>query len=175
MPAALAGLAHNKPVLLGAGAAAALGLYAHSKSKASGSASTAAAAGSTNAAGDPSLSGGALGTYPNSAPTDIATALGNIDSQYADQVKGFTGQLGTDEAALKALQAQDTGLAAAVAGLTPKPSSAAAKSYTVKKGDTQAKIAARYHTSVHALQALNPAIQSKGSKVHVGEKLKLPA
>lgn len=170
LPPAIAKLAHNKAAMAGLGGAVLLGVVVHSRNKSTPTSSKSATAGNTSGSAAPGSDGsGVATTYPNTAPTDLATAVGNLDSKYADQVKTFQGQLGTDEAALTALQTSETGLAGAVASLKPSKST-----YTVKKGDTQVAIAKRYGTTVHALEALNPAIQPKGSQVKTGMKLLLP-
>lgn len=49
-----------------------------------------------------------------------------------------------------------------------------AKSYTAKRGDTLAKIAAKLRINVRALKAKNPSIRDPGKQITVGRKVKLP-
>jgi LysM repeat protein len=55
---------------------------------------------------------------------------------------------------------------------TPKTTPTVATTYVVKAGDTISGIAAKYHTTVTAIQALNPKVDP--NTLSVGEKLKLP-
>jgi LysM repeat protein len=92
---------HNKKALAGAGIAAGLGVFVllkrrSSSSSGSGTSSTAADSGST-----PYVP---ASTYPNSYGTDLAGALGNMDSQYATAVQGFQSQLLGVQSALASLQ-----------------------------------------------------------------------
>lgn len=71
-----------------------------------------------------------------------------------------------------------TGSTATVAGTSTEGSAAAPsegveKTYTVKAGDTLARIATKHHTTVKAIAALN-GLKSQNS-LKVGQKLKLPA
>jgi LysM repeat protein len=55
---------------------------------------------------------------------------------------------------------------------SPTETPAAAQSYAVKSGDTLSKIATQHGTSIKALRAAN---HLKTDKIHVGDKLKIPA
>lgn len=54
----------------------------------------------------------------------------------------------------------------------PQPKPAAKKYYTVKKGDTLAKIAKKYNTSVKKLLALNPKIKNP-NLIYVGQRVRV--
>jgi LysM repeat protein len=66
-----------------------------------------------------------------------------------------------------------SGAASGAAGTaSPTESPAAEQSYAVKSGDTLSKIATQHGTSIKALRAAN---HLKTDKIHVGDKLKIPA
>lgn len=138
------------------------------------------------------------GTYPNTYGTDLASALGEIDSRYAEDLAEFVAGQGTTAAALAAMQkSQGKTLAdinKKVAGLTApptkskletkpktkdpkkaaaKPKPSAFKTYTIKRGDTLGAIAKHYHTSVGALVKANKI--ANPNKIVAGAKLKVPA
>jgi LysM repeat protein len=60
-------------------------------------------------------------------------------------------------------------------GNYPTPSEAPGRQYVVQWGDTLAKIAARYGTSVSAIIALNPQLANRPSWIYAGEVITLPA
>lgn len=179
LPPEIARLAHNKKALAGIGGVAVLGLYMHSRSKATGTAAQSASGGAatTSTGAGASSSGGVADgssgptTYPNTYGTDLATALGNIDSQYAGQVQQFNSQLGTDSSALSALQSQVNALPANPAPVPVSAGNPKVKTITVKKGQTQAQLDKLYGISYSTLQSLNPALQKKGAKIKAGQKV----
>jgi LysM repeat protein len=70
------------------------------------------------------------------------------------------------------LPAAGASTAGAAGTASPTESPAAEQSYTVKSGDTLSKIATQHGTSIKALRAAN---HLKTDKIHVGDKLKIPA
>ncbi len=60
-------------------------------------------------------------------------------------------------------------------GSSTIPSGTPSKQYVVQWGDTLAKIAARYGTSVSAIVALNPQLVNRPSWIYAGEVIMLPA
>ena len=98
-------LLHNKKALYGVGGAAALGgvaLYRRKKATGSTSSSTTAPADSGGTSSQQQYQ--QPGTYPNTYSTDLAGALGNMDSQYASAVQGYQSQLTGVQTALASLQ-----------------------------------------------------------------------
>lgn len=176
LPPQLEELLHNKKALYGVGAVAGVALLARARAKKTGStaqAATGGAATTSTGAGAASSGGVADGssgptTYPNTYGTDLATALGNIDSQYAGQVADFNSQLGTNASALAALQ---TTVNALPANPAPVPVNPKVKTITVKKGQTQAQLDKSYGISYDTLKSLNPALQKKGAKISAGQKI----
>jgi LysM repeat protein len=65
-----------------------------------------------------------------------------------------------------------TGVPSKSPSAKPSNSVKTPKVYTVRPGDTLSAIAAKYHTTVPELQALNPTIVS--TTLRVGQKIKLP-
>jgi len=59
------------------------------------------------------------------------------------------------------------------AGASKEPAVAGPDEYVIKSGDTFAKIARANGTTIADLTAVNPGVNS--SKLHVGQKIKLPA
>lgn len=147
-------------------------------------------------AGGASIGAGPV-TYPNTYETDLAAALGDIDSRYADAVGEFAGQLGTDQDALEALQkTQGTTLAdmqKKIEDLTKAPAKPAEpekkprkkdprdegkkrgrswRTYTVKRGDSLGAIARRFDTSVGKLAERNDI--RNPNRISAGRKIKVP-
>ena len=56
---------------------------------------------------------------------------------------------------------------------TPPPAATAAQEYVIKKGDTFATIAPRFHVTVKAIQAANPTVNA--SKLQINQKIVIPA
>lgn len=92
-------LTKNKMAMLGVGAAAVLGLVVLARRSSSGG--SGGLAGTTDSGATPYQQ---PGTYPNTYGTDLASALGNLDSQYAQQLDAFSGQLTSVQSALASLQ-----------------------------------------------------------------------
>jgi len=87
----------NKPAMAGVGAAAAIGGYVlYRRKQTTGSTSSPSTSTTTPYT--------TASTYPNTYGTDVASALGGLDSQYAGQMQGFQAQLGDVQTALAALQ-----------------------------------------------------------------------
>lgn len=170
IPPELSKLAHNKAALGGLGAAAVLGLYIkHRSGKTSLSSGSTASTGSTApAAASGGVADGSSGstTYPNTYGTDLATALGNIDSQYAGQVSQFNDQLGAVQSSLTTLTAAGAGVGTGVASATPRY-------ITVNKGETQKDIDSAAGISYATLTKLNPELAVKGAKVKAGQKIRV--
>lgn len=186
LPPDVVKILHNKAAVAGVGGVAALGLYvAHKNKTSTGStaSSSSAAPSSTTAAGQTSSGGVADGsagptTYPNTYGTDLATALGNIDSQYAGQVQQFNSQLGTTDAALTALQTQVSGLNQKAPGggstgapVTAPASNSKTSTITVQKGETQAQVIKKAGINYATLLKLNPGVKLQGGKIKAGQKL----
>lgn len=162
LPPQLAAFAHNPLALGGAAAVTGLGLWHLHKTKAAGGATGTGTVATGSVAATGSDVGGAA-TFPNTSATDLATAVGNLDGKYADQVAAYGAQLSSVDTSLAALGTK-------VAGM-PNPTKVV---YAVQKGQTQKQIAAMFGTTVAALEAANPVIQPKGSKVSTGMKLTIP-
>lgn len=115
--ARLRGMRGNKWAVAGAVGAAGLGGIALLRR------GHGAAAGDTAAAGDASTTSagaGGQGQFPNTYQTDLATAVGNLDSRYAGEVADFAGQLGTTGAAVATLTSTQTKQAADLAAVQAK-------------------------------------------------------
>jgi hypothetical protein len=111
-------LFHNRKAMYGVAAAAGVGLIVLWRRKSSGgtsaggSVATTGSASSTDGTYQPYLSS----AYPNTYGTDLASALGNIDSQYAASLQQYQQQLTSVQQALGSLQS--TGNAPSVPGTT---------------------------------------------------------
>ncbi len=187
-------LAGNRWAMAGLAGAAGLGVYALVRRGGSSGGASAPAASSGEAAAFTAPS-----TYPNSYATDLAAAVGELDSRYAEDLAEFSGQLGSDIDALEAMQKKQGGQVADVTksvaalkaaskapakttgrtGTKPKPkkptSSTAGKgwaSITIRRGDTLGALAAKYHTSVGALVKANNIADP--NLIRAGAKLKVP-
>lgn len=146
-----------------------------------------------------SAGAGGQGQFPNTYQTDLATAVGDLDSRYAESLSDFSGQLGTNAAAVAALTTTTTKQAADLASVTkkvsaltttPKPTTVKKptttkkpasskttpkttwKTITIKRGDTLGAIAKKYHTSVGALAQENKI--KNVNLISAGRKLKVP-
>ena len=97
-------LTHNKKAMLGIGGAGAVGLFVLYKRKAStGSTSTSGTTASTTDGTSSTVPYTSASTYPNTYSTDLASALGNMDSNYASAVQGYQQQLTSVQSALASL------------------------------------------------------------------------
>jgi LysM repeat protein len=147
IPPQVSALLHNKPALIGVAGAAGLGLYVHSRNKtgsdAGGASDGVSSQDAASAAGSSggTYSGTGLGdgtgqptTYPNTYGTDLATALGDIDSRYADQVTAFQGKLGTDESALASIKTAQDNSAKSLAALSTTVATLTKPAATTKPG-----------------------------------------
>lgn len=102
--------------------------------------------------------------------------------QWGDTLSGISVKCGTT---MQAIRTANPGLWNWVfAGQTlimpsgsyqPGPSAPSGRHYVVQWGDTLAKIAARYGTSVNAIVALNPQLANRPSWIYAGEVITLPA
>jgi LysM repeat protein len=99
-----------------------------------------------------------LATDTQAAFTQVAQEIGNI--------RGEITKVQEAKATAKPVKADK-------AGAAKEPAAAGANEYVVKGGDTFAKIARATGLSPDAIAAANPGVNS--SKLHVGQKLKLPA
>ena len=99
-----------------------------------------------------------LATDTQAAFTQVAQEIGNI--------RGEITKVQEAKAAAKPTKADK-------AGAAKEPAAAGANEYVVKGGDTFAKIARATGLSPDAIAAANPGVSS--AKLHVGQKLKLPA
>lgn len=104
--------------------------------------------------------GSAAATYPNTSSTDLATAVGDMDSRYAEQVAGFSTQLGTDHEALTALQTSSTETATGLASLV---------------ASNQAAAAATAASAAAAKKAADAAAKKKAAAAAAAKKKKAPA
>lgn len=198
----LRGLGRNRLALAGAAGAAGLGALTLVRKR---KAATKGAAGSDVAdVGDASqgMTNGqaeaytGAGSFPNTYQTDLSTALGDLDSRYADSLATYTAGLGSTDDALKAMQSQQAGsiatLGTQLAALTkaaaakapakakkpvkpPTPAQQAktwSKTYKVKRGDTLGALAGKFGTTVGALAKHNN-IKNPNS-IATGATLKVP-
>lgn len=199
MPAALTGLAAKFPggkrgaaVAGVAGVAGVAFVLSHRGGSSSGSRSS-RSSGGTAPASETETPYAVASTYPNSYATDVAAAVGSLDSRYAENVAAWQKQTGGTTAALKAAQEKQAKTLAQVskdvAALrkigapnppkkTPKKTGprsgggSKARSYTVRSGDTLGAIARRYNTSVSALTKANRI--ANPNLIRAGAKLTIP-
>ena len=146
----------------GEGERAAAGVGAPSSS---GGAGTSSGSGGGASSGGVADGSGGSTTYPNTYSTDLATALGNIDSQYAGQVQQFQQQLGSVQNSLSTITAAGAGVGTGVAS-TPRY-------ITVQKGETQKDIIQAAGIPYSQLTKLNPSLAAKGSKVKAGQQVRV--
>lgn len=196
MPAALAGLAERFPggrrgaAVAGVAGVAGLAFVLSHRTSRSSSSKTSRISGGTAPAAETETPYAVAQTYPNSYATDVASAVGALDSRYAENVAAWQKSTGSTTAALKAAQARQqktlTQVSKDVAALRkvgapapPKkggtktaPKKAGARSYTVRKGDTLGAIARRYNTSVSALTRANRI--ANPNLIRAGAKLTIP-
>ena len=97
------------------------------------------------------------------APATAATSSKGASQKPKASTKSTPAQ--TKPAQTKAAQAKTQKAAA--------PAKAASTTYTVRKGDTLGKIAAKYGTTVAALQSANG--MGKSTNLQIGKTLKIPA
>jgi len=100
-----------------------------------------------------------LATDTQAAFTQVAQEIGNI--------RGEITKVQESKAAPKVAAKGDK------AGAAKEPAAAGANEYVIKGGDTFAKIARATGVSPEAITAANPGVNS--GKLHVGQKIKLPA
>ena len=156
LPAGLAKFTHGKPALYGAGALGLGGIWLYRRNHAAaGTAPTAAAA---QTGGD--LASGTAG-FPNTYQSDLANALGDLDSKYADQVAAFQGQLADEQTQIGKLSGPTS---ASTAPIVPRQ-------ITVGKGQTQKQVIADAGITYAQLLALNPKTKLQGAKIKTGQKL----
>ena len=102
-----------------------------------------------------------LATDTQAAFTQVAQEIGNI--------RGEITKVQESKAAPKAAK----GDKADKAGAAKEPAAAGADEYVIKGGDTFAKIARAHGVTAADITAANPGVNS--GKLHVGQKIKLPA
>lgn len=201
MPAALTGLAARFPggkrgaaVAGVAGVAGLAFVLSHRGGGASSGSRSSRAGGGTAPGAETETPYAVASTYPNTYATDVAAAVGALDSRYAENVAAWQKQTGSTTAALKAAQARQaktlSQVSKDVAALrkigAPAPKKKApkqgggagsgpkkARSYTVRSGDTLGAIARRYNTSVSAISRANKI--SNPNLIRAGAKLTIPA
>lgn len=160
LPPALAALAHNRPALIGVLGAAGLGgvaLIRRRKAAAGNTPTAQTAAAGAAASGDGTAIGAGgvgAGTFPNTYQTDLATALGDLDSKYAGQVATYAAQLGTDEDALSKLSATSAAQAKSLTALNTRVADQNKKiaSLTAKKKPAAKKPSAKAPAPLDAHQ-----------------------
>jgi len=156
IPANVQAILRNKWALAGVGVAAGAGLLTLARRKGDPQANSTAE--------DNASMGAGSAQFPDSGMTDLATALGDIDSRYAEQVGIFRGQLATDHAALLAMQKQ---LQKPAAPAKPKP--APAKTAGPAWGpDVPADIRAKF-TAAKVGTAIRRTGHSYGSVINAGD------
>ncbi len=102
--------------------------------------------------------------------------------QWGDTLSGIAAKCGTT---MQAIRTANPGLWYWVfagqtlimpgGGYYPGPSVTPGRQYVIQWGDTLAKIAARYGTSVSAILAVNPQLANRPSWIYAGEVITLPA
>ena len=102
-----------------------------------------------------------LATDTQAAFTQVAQEIGNI--------RGEITKVQESKAAPKAAKGEK----ADKSGAAKEPASAGADEYVIKGGDTFAKIARAHGVTAADITAANPGVNS--GKLHVGQKIKLPA
>lgn len=195
MPAALAGLAAKFPggprgaAVAGVAGVAGLAFVLSHRSSRSASSKTSRISGGTAPASETDTPYAVAQTYPNSYATDVASAVGSLDSRYAENLAAWQKSTGSTTAALKAAQTRQqktlTQVSKDVAALrrigapappkkagTKAPKKAGGRSYTVRKGDTLGAIARRYNVSVGALSKANRI--ANPNVIRAGAKLTIP-
>lgn len=167
-------------------------VLSHRGSRSVGSASS-RSAGTTAPAPETETPYAVASTYPNTYATDLASALGGLDSRYAENLATWQKQTGSTTDALKAAQAKQqktlTQISKDVAalrkvGATAPPKKAVTKAprgskprtvrtYTIRRGDTLGAIAKRYNTSVSAIARANKI--ANPNVIRAGAKLTIPS
>lgn len=151
--------------------------------------------GPTQEAGEmAAASAGGQQSFPNTYATDLASAVGDLDSRYAEDLAVFAG---TQTAAIAAAEALNKKQSADIASVVKKvnaikvaPKKPAPKkptqkrpareritakgfkTITVGRGDTLGGIARRYDTSVSALAKVNKI--ANPNRISAGAKLRVP-
>ena len=105
-----------------------------------------------------------LATDTQAAFTQVAQEIGNI--------RGEITKVQESKAAPKPAKGEKSEKVAKD-GSAKEPAAAGANEYVIKGGDTFAKIARATGVSPEAIAAANPGVNS--GKLHVGQKIKLPA
>lgn len=126
-----------------------------------------------------------VSTKIESISGEVRTATAKVDGDMKnlrDGVQNALNQVGTEIGAMKAqlTKIEEDAKKKAVAAPVGKGGKAAPTgvknsdgTYTVAAGDTPSKIARKFGTSVDSILAENPGLNP--SKMHVGQKIKLPS